>query len=314
VTLNELRAFLMAVRTGSFTAAAEELGVAQASVSELVRRMEHEFDVSLFARGGRRLILTRTGEELLPWAEQAVEAAERGRRTLVSIRALEGGVTTFGLFRNARFYLLDELLAEFHEHYPKVRIRVVGQNSVEIAAAVAAGTLEAGLVVLPIEDTGLTVTPLMRDEVLYASAVTDRLRGPVTIKQLADAPLILYDAHYGWNDPTRRQLADRARLEGCKLTPLIEVEYLDGTLGLVARGVGDTILSRAAFSSGLVPPEINGVPFAEPLYHTIALVHKESAVLSAATAELARMAKQRLRERQRKEPDALDWLGDPALR
>jgi DNA-binding transcriptional LysR family regulator len=41
----------MAVRTGSFTAAAGELGVAQASVSELVRRMEEEFDVLLFTRG-----------------------------------------------------------------------------------------------------------------------------------------------------------------------------------------------------------------------------------------------------------------------
>ena len=89
---------------------------------------------------------------------------------------------------------------------------------------------------------------------------------------------------------------------------MIEVEYLDGTLGLVARGVGDTILSRAVFASGLVPPEITGVPFAEPLYHTIALVYKESAMLSAATAELARMAKERLRERQHSEPETLEWL------
>jgi DNA-binding transcriptional LysR family regulator len=168
----------MAVRTGSFTAAAAELGVAQASVSELVRRMEEEFDVVLFTRGSRRLVLTRTGEDLLPWAEQAVEAADRGRRTLASIRALEGGVTTFGLFRNARFYLLDDLLADFHQRYPKVRVRVVGQNSVEIAAAVAAGTLEAGLVVLPIDDNRLTVTPLMRDEVfwLYATNWGERAR------------------------------------------------------------------------------------------------------------------------------------------
>ena len=310
MTLNELRAFLMAVRTGSFTAAAAELGVAQASVSELVRRMEEEFSVSLFTRGGRRLVLTRTGEELLPFAEQAVEAAERGRKTLASIRALEGGVATFGLFRNARFYLLSELLADFHARYPKVRVRVVGQNSIEIAAAVATGTLEAGLVVLPIEDTGLTVTPLMRDEVLYASAVSDRLTGPVTIKQVADAPLILYDAHYGWNDPTRRQLAERARLEGYKLSPIIEVEYLDGTLGLVADGVGDTIICRAAFAGGLVPPEIGAVPFAEPLYHTIALIHKESFVLSPATAELVKMAEQKLRQRYWSQPDALEWLAD----
>ncbi|MFD0536894.1 LysR family transcriptional regulator [Actinomadura luteofluorescens] len=54
MTLNQLRAFLLTVRTGSFTAAAAELKMAQASVSELIRRMEEEAGLALFIRGGRR--------------------------------------------------------------------------------------------------------------------------------------------------------------------------------------------------------------------------------------------------------------------
>ena len=143
-SLAQLRAFREAARTGSFTAAASELAMTQASVSELVRRIEDDYGVALFRRGGRRLTLTSAGSELLPFAEQAVAAADSGGNALRSLRSLGGGVATFGLLRNADHYLLSELIQEFHRRYPKVRVRLVGLNSVEVALAVANGQLEVG--------------------------------------------------------------------------------------------------------------------------------------------------------------------------
>ena len=293
-SLNQLRAFLASARTGTFTAAASELAMAQASVSELVRRLEDEHGLPLFTRGGRRLVLTSAGSELLPFAEHAVGAVGNGEQALRAMRALGGGVATFGLLRNADYYLLSDLVQRFHERYPQVRARLVGQNSVEVAAAVAAGEIEAGLVVLPIDDSGLRVTPLMRDEVLYVSRDPERVAAPVTTADLARARLILYDAHYGWKDPTRRQLAERAQLEGVKLEALIEVEHVESALSLVARGVGDTFVCRAVTRSPVFPATLGTVPFADPLHDTVALVERESGVLSPATAEIARLAREML--------------------
>jgi len=289
LTMSQLRAFLVAARHGSFTAAAAELGVSQASMSELIRRIEDDHGVALFRRG-RRLALTSAGTELLPYAEQAVTAAERGSQALRTLTALEGGVATFGLLRNADHYLLSELVHEFHRLHPNVRVRLVGLNSVEVAVAVAAGELEAGLVVLPIDDAGLTVTPLLHDEVLYTSAEPGRLGGPMTTARLTRSPLILYDAHYGWSDPTRRQLAERAKQEGVRLEPIIEVEHVELALDLVARGVGDTIVARAVIESRLYPPGLGAVSFDPPLWDTIALVQRRAAVLSPATVEFAKLA------------------------
>lgn len=297
-TLNQLRAFLSASRLGSFTAAAADLGTAQASVSELIRRLEEEHGLPLFARGGRRLVLTSAGSELLPYAEQAVAAADRGGHALRSLRSLSGGVATFGVLRNAEYYLLADLVERFHERYPQVRVRLVGLNSVEVAAAVAAGSLEAGLVVLPVDDAGLEVTPLMRDDVLYASCEPGRTGSPVSIQQLSAARLVLYDAHVGWRDPTRRQLADRARLAGVKLEPWIEVEHVESALSLVARGTGDTVVSRAVVTSPACPAGIHTAPFADPVYDTVAFIRRENAVLSPATQEIARLARTMLLSRR----------------
>src|SRR5690606_14958354 len=297
MTLKQLRAFLEAVRTGSFTAAAARMDITQASVSELIRKLEDEHGTPVFSRGGSRLVLTAAGSALLPFAEQAVAAADGAEQALRSVRSLRGGVATFGLLRNAAYYLLSDLAQQFHDSYPEVRIRLIGLNSVEVASAVAAGTAEAGLVVLPIDDDGLDVTPLMRDEVVYASADPARVAEPVTTAGLGRSRLILYDAHYGWADPTRRQLAERAQLAGIRLEPWIEVEHVESALALVARGIGDTIISRAVAESATCPDSVHTVGFAEPLYDTIALVRRKAEVLSPASRELARLAQRMLLSR-----------------
>ncbi|MFD6277922.1 LysR family transcriptional regulator [Streptomyces sp. NPDC060209] len=296
MTLVQLRAFVEAERLGSFTAAAQAMDIAQASASELVRRLEAELDAELFLRGSRTLTLTSAGEELLPYAQEAVAAADSGARAVHSLGSLGGGTATFGVLRNADYYLLANLVQMFHARYPAVRVRLVGQNSAETALAVAAGQIEAGLVVLPIDDEGLAVTPLMRDEVHYVSASAERTATPVTIEAFSRAPLVLYDAHYGWKDPTRRQIAERAQLAGVRVDPMIELERVEAALKLAASGVGDTIASRAVIASPSFPGGLHTAPFAEPLYDTIALVRRLGHPLSRATRELARLAEDTIRE------------------
>lgn len=290
VTLNQLRAFVTAERLGSFTAAASHLDIAQASASELIRRLEEDLDAALFHRGARRLSLTAAGEELLPYARRAVASADDGLRAVQSLGSLGGGTATFGVLRNADYYLLGDLAHTFHRRYPSVRVRLVGLNSAETAAAITAGEIEAGLIVLPVDDDGLAVTPLMRDEVLYVTADPDAAAEPVTIERFAASRLVLYDAHYGWRDPTRRQLAARAQLAGVHIEPMLEIEHVEAALKLVADGVGDTIASAAVVASDIFPAGLHTAPFSEPLFDTIALARKRGRPLSRATEELARLA------------------------
>lgn len=293
LSLIQLRVFVTSAKCGSFTAAARQLHMSQPTVSETIRRIEEQYGTPLFMRGARRLTLTTPGEELMPLAEQTLASADSADRALQAVTGLQSGVASFGLLRNAKHYAMADLLTSFHTRYPNVRLRVVGVNSAEVADLVRDGALEAGLVVLPVETRELSVTALFKDEVLYATAFPWRTE-PVSVEDLATAKLILYDAHAGWRDPTRRQLAERALLKGLTLTPLIEVEQVDTALDLVAAGAGETIVSGAVAKSSLAPLGIRYLPFEEPLYDTVALIQKESTLLSPATRELARLAKETL--------------------
>ncbi|MCU1406436.1 MAG: DNA-binding transcriptional regulator, LysR family [Glaciihabitans sp.] len=294
ITLTQLRAFVEAAKAGSFTAAADTLEMTQPSISELVRKLEDNYELPLFVRGGRQLRLTAAGDELLVWARRIFDAVDGADQSMRDLRGLVSGTASFGVLRNASYYLLSDLAQRFHREYPGVQIRLIGQNSVEVAAAVRSGELEAGLAVLPINDEGLVVTPLLRDETLWASADGSRTTSPITIGQITEVPLVLYDAHYGWSDPTRRQLAERAAAAGVRLVPEIEVENVEAALELVARGVGETLVAGAVARGSGFPAGISTTPFAEPIFDTIALIRREKTTLSPVTQRLADMATEML--------------------
>lgn len=297
MTITQLTAFLAALDHGSFTAAAAELGMTQASVSELIARLERELGVTLFTRGGRRLVPTAAALELRPHATQAVSAVQNGLDTIQALTSLERGTCTFGVLRNAAYYALADLAETFHHRHPNVRLRLVGINSAHVARSIANGELEAGLLVLPVDEDGLEVRPLFRDEVVYASATRTPDAGPVTIEEVAAAKLVLYDAAAGWDDPTRRQLLERARVRGLTLEPAVEVEHVETALSLVAAGTADTIVSRSIAEADGFPAGIRIASFAEPVHDTIALVQREGMLLSPATRRLAELAERMLRER-----------------
>lgn len=289
MTLQQLSYFLAAAGHGSFSAAAEALHMAQPSLSEQVRRLEQELGVPLFTRLGRGLALTEAGETLVPHAERTLASAAEAADSVRGVRELTSGTANFGTFGYAWYYFLADLVEDFRKEFPGVRIRVVGINSLEVSEAVRDGRLEAGLVVLPIQDEGLDVRPAVAEELLYVSADPTRTAKPVTIERFAEAPLILYDATFGWEDPTRRRLAERAQRAGVRIEPEIELEGAEAAFELAERGVGDTIVARFAAQDPRFPG-LSTVPFDPPLFHTFAFIQRRGADLSPATRELLRRA------------------------
>ena len=296
MTLQQLQYFLAAVDRGSFSAAAEALHLAQPSLSEQVRRLEAELGVTLFERVGRGLVLTEAGRALRPHAEAVLAGDDAARASVGAVRELRGGVAAFGTWGTARAYLGADLVADFRERHPDVRVRLLGQNSSETAEAVRAGELEAAVIALPIDDRGLEIHPTLRDEVVFASADPARLRRDMTIERLAEVPLILSEARWGAEDPTRRQLAERAQRAGVRVEPTIDLEDVEVAVELAGRGIGDTIVSRGILLElgRRVPRRLGWVPFAERLDDTFAFVWRRGAQLSPAAREFVRFAQARL--------------------
>ncbi|MBW3652562.1 MAG: LysR family transcriptional regulator [Actinobacteria bacterium] len=293
MNLQQLQYVLASLEHGSFSAAAQALHLAQPSLSEQIRLLEAELGVALFQRVGRGLVPTEAARALRPHAEAALAAVEAARASVGAVRELRAGTAAFGTFGTARTYLGTDLVEDFRRSHPDVRVRIVGQNSSETVEAIRDGELEAGLVVLPVDDRGLEIRPAMRDEVLYVSGDRGRLRLAMTMQRLASAPLILSEASWGSEDPTRRQLRELAQRAGVTIEPQIDVEDVEVALELAARGLGDTI-APAGMLRRLASSELGWVPFAEPIYETFAFTWRRGAQLSPATKAFMTFAERRL--------------------
>lgn len=290
MTLQQLLYFRTAASLGSFNAAARALHCTQPAVSEQVRLLERELGVALFARGGRGLTLTSAGRAFLGHAERVSEAADDA---LASVghggRGARRRVVTIGVPRNAPYYDIAGLAARFCAVEPDARLLLPGVNSADVAAAVRGGELEAGIVVLPVDDRQLDVRPLFRDEVLVVSREAARTRRRLTLTALGEAPLVLYDASHGFDDPTRRQLAAAAQDAGVTLTARVEVEHIETALQLVALGLGDTIAARAVVRAIGLADGLSTIGLAEPIHDSFALVTRQGSQLSPGTTTLVNL-------------------------
>ena len=119
----------------------------------------------------------------------------------------------------------------------------------------------------------------------------------MTIEQLADAVLVLPEARWGDEDPTRRQLAERAQRAGVTIRPRIEVQHANAALELAARGLGDTLVTRALLDALGYRDRLASVPLDPPLHETFAFIQRRNARLSPATRALMTLAEQHLTSR-----------------
>ena len=170
----------------------------------------------------------------------------------------------------------------------------------EIAAVdrVRAGRLEAALVALPIDDEVLEVSAAVAQfEVVYVSTDRDRLTSPATIERLADAALVLpEEAQWGDEDPTRRQLAERAQRARVTLRARIEVQHANAALELAARGVADTLITGALLDTLGYRDRLGGVSLDPPMHEAFAFIRRRNTRVSPATRALMTLVEHRLGE------------------
>ena len=284
--MQQIRCFCAALELGSFTAAADALRVSQPAVAEQVRKLEQALGADLFVRAGRGVVPTDAGRAFAEHAARSLRAAEDAADSVGELTAIRGGTIALGIFGDPAAWHVDELVTAFLRRHPGVSVRLVGRNSSEVVERVRRGELEAGGILLPIDDERLDVRPIVRDEVLYVSAAPERTRRPATIERLAATPLVFYDAASADEDPIRRQLAERAQALGIRLQPKVEVELKDIALRLVAAGVGDTYLPSAYTRAPYYPRGLSTASFSPALYDTFAIITRPGARLSPGVREL----------------------------
>jgi DNA-binding transcriptional LysR family regulator len=242
LNLDQLRAFVGVVELGSFSAAAERLGVTQPAVSMQVRQLEKRLGVQLIERVGRRAKASAAGHELLLHAARIEAAVSQALEAVAPHSSGATGRVRIGTGATACIFLLPPLLRELRQRHPGVEITVTTGNTADIVKAIDDNRLDVGLVTLPLSGRSLHVVPVLDDEFVAIAPREIGLPQRVSAAALAERPLLLYEP--GGNT---RRIADQWLAKAATpLRPVMSLGSVEAIKQMVGAGLGCSILPQMA--------------------------------------------------------------------
>jgi DNA-binding transcriptional LysR family regulator len=240
--LYQLEYFLEAARQRNFTRAAAHLHLAQAALSEQIRKLESELGTPLFNRGRRETVLTSAGETLRQHAESLLERADAAKRAVHDLIGLRGGRLTIGAIPSVSACLLPAAIAVFRKQYPLVELALFEGTSEIVAQWVESGRVEFGIVQLPTSSGSFDEHPLFIEPFVALISKNHSLakQRSIALAKLADEPFILYKGR------ARDTALTACRTAGFEPRIACESSELETIRSLVAAGLGIAILPHLA--------------------------------------------------------------------
>lgn len=247
VDLRRLRYFVTVAECGSFTRAAESLGMEQPPLSQQIRQFEEALGVTLFQRLTRGVKLTDIGSALLEPARTILTLAEHFVSTASGMARGERGQLRVGLAGAVSLLpVIPSTIRRFREAWPEVVVSFEESNTPALSAALHDRRVDVAIVRPPVpDDHDLAIFPLLEEPTVAAlpSGHQHAADGAIRLEMLAEEPLIIFPRELGpgFHD---------AILSACQnsgFTPRMgqQAPQIAATVPLVAAGLGVSVVPQS---------------------------------------------------------------------
>jgi len=283
LNLTQLQTFVQVVAAGSFSAAADCLGLSQPAVSLQIRQLERRLGLKLLERLGRSLKPTTAGAILLDHAERIQDSVDQALQALASHGEVITGRVAIGTGATACIHLLPPLLGQLRLRFPQLDVRVSTGNTLDVLRAVEDNRLDLGLVTLPASGRNLQVEPLLDDAFVALLPPSSPLpQRTLTPQDLDETPLLAFET----GSSTRLLIDDWFRRAGQASRPVMELGSIEALKELVAAGLGYSLVPGIAVATEHHRRGLRVQTLAPELTRTLALVLRRDKPLSRALQQV----------------------------
>lgn len=246
-----LKVFRVVASHLNFSRAAEELLLTQPAVTQQIKALEEEYGVPLFDRTGGRIVLTPSGQALLPYALQLKEISDEAYSAVANASGKHAGQLALGASQTIGQYILPNLVAGFLRENPRVAITASSGNTDTILEALVVHKIQLALIEGPAQRKDIHLEPFMEDHmVLVVPASHEWANHEIDPAALTEAPLLVREFGSGSRRVVENALAE-AGLSRKDLRTRMELDSTEGLLSAVEAGLGVTFVSRWAVRNQL---------------------------------------------------------------
>lgn len=289
LNLGYLATFRLVIQRGSFSAAADVLGISQPAVSLQIRQLEQFLQTRLVERTGRGIKATAAGQALLIHGERIEQAVDETLRSVSAFNHDVSGTITLGTGATACIHLLPPLLQQLRSDYPLLRVGVTTGNTLDIVRAIEENRLDMGLVTLPVSGRALDVMPVMDEEFVFiASQAQQAMFTDLRPDALHTLPLIAFESGSG----TRSLIDGWFEASGLTIAPAMQLGSIEAIKRMVRSGLGYSIVPKMAVEQkadreGLCVSSLSPV-----LQRQLAVVMRQDKILSKGISGIIRILQQ----------------------
>jgi DNA-binding transcriptional LysR family regulator len=296
--LHDLHAFVAVAERASFRQAAADLFLSQSALSRRIEKLEEGLGVKLFERTTRRVQLTNVGQSFLVNVRTALDGLEDAVLGVADLAAHRTGTVTVACVPSAVWHFLPEVLKQFSQRFPRIRVRVHDESAQDVLNLVLAGEADFGINFTGAEDPEIVFEPVYVERYVLAMRRDHPLarRKTLSWKDTVGERYISVAKSSG-----NRSVIDAA-LAGVEKHPLIfcEVNHVSGVLALVEAGMGVAAVPGLSVLPGR-PDSIVGVPLVNPsIQRTLGLISKRNHSMAPAARTLFEMLSDALVKKKRR--------------
>lgn len=286
LNLGYLATFRLAIQRGSFSAAADLLGISQPAVSLQIRQLEQFLQTRLVERTGRGIKATDAGQALLAHGERIQQAVDEAIRSVSAFSHDVSGTITLGTGATACIHLLPPLLEQLRREFPLLSVGVTTGNTLDIVRAIEENRLDMGLVTLPVSGRALDVMPVMDEEFVFIASweQQDAFRD-LTPEALHAQPLIAFESGSG----TRALIDGWFAGNGLTIAPVMQLGSIEAIKRMVRAGLGYSIVPRMAVKQDADRDGLCVMSLTPVLQRQLAVVMRQDKILSKGIAGIIRI-------------------------
>lgn len=227
-----------------FGRAAEACFVSQPTLSAQIRKLEDELGVSLFERKPGGVLLTETGARVVERARAVLREVAQIRTLAQQSRDPEAGTLRVGVIPTLAPYLLPHVLGMLRKRFPRLELLLAEEKTENLLDSLTQGRLDAGILALPVPDTGLHTEPLFEEPFVLATPEGDALAGKndLRIADLSHHQLLLLEEGHCLRD----QALEVCHMAGASEHIGFRATSLETLRQMVALGSGITLLPLLA--------------------------------------------------------------------
>lgn len=233
LSLTALQSLRAVAETGSFSAAARQLGLTQPGVAHHVRGLEKNYGVNLFRRSNGKMVATPFCDRICDAADRVLHEHGAVERMLLHHGTLACGELCVGM-GNAIPGM--SLVAAFNRSYPETRLKVVSGSFQKIMRAVMDHSVDVGILPDIPRDSRFRRQVLLSNRVVAIVPDAHALAGH---KEVSGVDLIPHKLIFRSEGSSTQKVVDRYfRVQGLDPKPFLKLDTRDGVFEAVANGMG----------------------------------------------------------------------------